>query len=187
MASPPAAPVQDFDVSPTLWIIEGPLTRDSIKGRAVGMLVSDGADAHVVASVTKAMEEAGGKPVVITLGIGGAKLSNDKVLAADGQLAGTPSVMVDAVALIVSGAGCAALLKEAAAVQFVMDASGHPKAIGYTPEARHCSTRLVSWPMTVWLRWTRTLSMLPPSGTGYASRVCGHWPDPVQAVTRNAG
>ena len=52
------------------------------------------------------------------------------------SLNGTPSVTVDAVALVLSDDGCAALLKEAAAVQFVMDAFGHLKAIGATDAAR---------------------------------------------------
>ena len=135
-ASVPTAPVQDFELSPALRIIEGPLTPDSIKGRAIGILVTDGADAGVVNALIKSIKAAGGKPVVIALKVGGAKLSNGKLLAADGQLAGTPSVLVDAIALVVSEAGCAALLKEAAAVQFVMDAFGHLKAIGHTPEAK---------------------------------------------------
>lgn len=57
-------------------------------------------------------------------------------LKADGQLAGTPSQTVDAIAVVLSADGCRALLKEAAAVQFVMDAFGHLKAIGHTPEAK---------------------------------------------------
>ena len=43
---------------------------------------------------------------------------------ADAQLAGCPSVMVDAAALVLSETGCAALLGETAAIQFVMDAFG---------------------------------------------------------------
>ncbi len=55
---------------------------------------------------------------------------------ADGQLAGTHSVLVDAVALVLSDKGCASLLNEAAAVQFVMDAFGHLKAVGASPQAQ---------------------------------------------------
>ena len=49
---------------------------------------------------------------------------------ADGQLAGTPSCTVDAIAVIFSDAAAGELSGEAAAVQFVMDAFGHLKAIG---------------------------------------------------------
>jgi catalase len=51
------------------------------------------------------------------------------MLAADGQLAGTPSVLFDAVAVILSDEGAKALSKEGAAIDFVRDAFGHLKAI----------------------------------------------------------
>ncbi|MCJ8158468.1 catalase [Sphingomonas sp. LaA6.9] len=135
-ASPVAAPVRDLDPSPALRIVDGPRAPESIKGRAIGILVADGSDAGTVASVRKLVKDAGAKPVIIAPRVGGAKLSDGSLLVADGQLAGTPSVMVDAVAIILSEAGCKALLKEAAAIQFVMDAFGHLKAIGHTPEAQ---------------------------------------------------
>jgi catalase len=135
-ASASAAPVQDLDPSPALRVIDGPLAPESIKGRAVGILVADGSPAKVVGTVMKAVRDAGGKPVVIAPKVGGATLSDGSLLPADGQLAGTPSVLVDAIALILSEEGCAALVREAAAVQFVMDAFGHLKAIGHTPDAQ---------------------------------------------------
>jgi len=53
------------------------------------------------------------------------------MLKIDGQLAGTPSVMFDAVAIILSNEAAALLGKEAAAIDFVRDAFGHLKAIGF--------------------------------------------------------
>ena len=50
-------------------------------------------------------------------------------LPADGQLAGTPSVLFDAVGVVLSKSGAKALLSEAAAIDFVRDAFGHLKAI----------------------------------------------------------
>ena len=61
--------------------------------------------------------------------MGGAKLADGSMLAADGQLAGTPSVLFDAVALILSDEGAKALSMEGAAIDFVRDAFGHLKAI----------------------------------------------------------
>ncbi|MCY1176967.1 Catalase C [compost metagenome] len=43
---------------------------------------------------------------------------------------------VDACAVVLSKEGCAMLLKEAAAVQWVMDAFGHLKAIGASAAAQ---------------------------------------------------
>ncbi len=57
------------------------------------------------------------------------KLSDGSMLKADGQLAGTPSVLFDAVAVILSESGSKALATEASAIDFVRDAFGHLKAI----------------------------------------------------------
>jgi catalase len=61
--------------------------------------------------------------------VGGARLDNGKHLPADGQLAGTPSLVFDAVAVVLGDVAGKRLAKEAAAVDFVRDAYGHLKAI----------------------------------------------------------
>ena len=108
----------------------------TLEGRSVGILVADGSDAATLAAVTKAVEAAKGRAVIIAPKIGGAKMSDGKIQRADGQLAGCPSQIFDAVAILLSEAGCASLIKEAAAVQFVTDAFGHLKAIGSSNAAR---------------------------------------------------
>jgi len=135
-ASKSAVPIQDFDPSPALRIIDGPLDLDTLEGRSVGVLIADGTDVKALDRLLKAIGSAGAQAVVIAPKVGGAKLSDGSIRKADAQLAGCPSVMVDAVALVLSREGCAALLGEAAAIQFVMDAFGHLKAIGHTPEAQ---------------------------------------------------
>ena len=135
-ASETAAPVQDLPLSPALRIVRGPREMETLVGRSVGILIAEGSDAPALAALVKSVEKAGGRPVVIAPKVGGVKLSDGSVRKADGQLAGTPSVTVDAIALILSEAGCAALLKEGAAVQFVMDAFGHLKAIGASDAAK---------------------------------------------------
>ncbi len=135
-ASATAVPVKDLDPSPALRIIGGPLEKHTLEGRAVGILIADGSDGDLIDKLTSQIGDAGGKPVLIAPKIGGAKLKDGTTLKVDAQLAGFPSVFVDAVALILSEEGTAALLKEAAAVQFVMDAFGHLKAIGATDAAK---------------------------------------------------
>jgi catalase len=61
--------------------------------------------------------------------VGGVKLADGSMLAADGQLAGTPSVLFDAVAVILSDEGAKALSMESAGIDFMRDAFGHLKAI----------------------------------------------------------
>ncbi|MBB5747598.1 catalase [Brevundimonas variabilis] len=133
-ASEPASAPFDMDVSPALRIIGK--YPDTLQGRAVGILVSDGADGTVVDAVKAAAEGEGATVKIVAPKIGGVTLKGGKRLKADGQLAGTPSVMFDAVAIVLSEAGCAELLKEGAAVDFAKDAFGHLKAIGFTPEAQ---------------------------------------------------
>ncbi len=135
-ASKAAAPVQDLEPSAALRIVNGPRAPKDIKGHVIGVLVADGSDAAAVDALKTAISKAGAVAKVIAPKIGGAKGADGTLIPADGQLAGTPSVTVDAIALVLSDTGCAALLKEAAAVQFVMDAFGHLKAIGATDAAK---------------------------------------------------
>jgi catalase len=132
--SAPAAEPQDMDMSPALRIVGK--YPPSLMGRAVGILVTDGADGAVVAAVKKAAEAEGSSVKIVAPKIGGVTLKDGKTLKADGQLAGTPSVIFDAVALVLSEDGCAQLLGEGAAIDFVHNAFGHLKAIGFTAEAQ---------------------------------------------------
>ncbi|MDF0489629.1 catalase [Sphingomonas sp. H39-1-10] len=110
--------------------------KPTLEGRAVGILIADGTDAAELDAVIKAVEAEKARAVVVAPKVGGAKLSDGTVRKADGQLAGSPSQIFDAVAIVLSDAGCAALVKEAAAVQFAMDAFGHLKAIGASAAAK---------------------------------------------------
>ncbi len=124
----------DMDTSPALRIVGK--YPDTLKGRAVGILVTDGADGAVVDAVKAAAEADGATVKIVAPKIGGVTLKGGKKLKADGQLAGTPSVVFDAVALVLSEAGCADLLKESAAMDFAAHAFAHLKAIGHTAEAQ---------------------------------------------------
>jgi catalase len=126
-AQPKAVPAKDQPPSPPLQII-GKM-KDTLKGRAVGILFHDDSDAAAVKALRKAAESAGASVKLVCLKVGGAKLSDGKHQPADGQLAGTPSVVFDAVALVLSDEAGKLLAKEAAAVDFVRDAFGHLKAI----------------------------------------------------------
>ena len=123
-----AAPVKTMPPSPALQII-GKM-KDTLAGRAVGILVADGSDGAAIKAVRKAASAAGASVKIVAPKVGGVTLADGSVLPADGQLAGTPSVLFDAVAVILSDAGAKALSREAAAVDFVRDAFGHLKAIG---------------------------------------------------------
>jgi len=122
-----AAPVQETEPSPALQII-GKM-KDTLVGRAIGILIADGSDGAIIKTIKKAAIRAGASVKIVAPKVGGAKLADGSMLAADGQLAGTPSVLFDAVAVILSGEGAKALSMEGAAIDFVRDAFGHLKAI----------------------------------------------------------
>ena len=127
VASPAAAPVQEMKLSPALQII-GKM-KNTLMGRAIGILIADGSDGAVIKNIRKAATAAGAAVKIVAPKVGGAKLADGSMLAADGQLAGTPSVLFDAVAVILSDKGAQALSRESAAIDFVRDAFGHLKAI----------------------------------------------------------
>ena len=122
-----AAPVRPMKPSPALQII-GKM-KDTLMGRAIGILIADGSDGGVIMKIKKAATDAGATVKIIAPKVGGAKLADGSLLEADGQLAGTPSVLFDAVAVILSDEGAKLLSTEGAAIDFVRDAFGHLKAI----------------------------------------------------------
>jgi catalase len=127
-AAPPAqAPVIDMPLSPALQII-GKM-KPTLDGRVVGVLVADGSEGRAVAALRKSAEAAGATVKIVAPKVGGAVLADGSKLPADGQLAGTPSINFDAVAVVLSRQGAEQMKNEAAAIDFVRDAFGHLKAI----------------------------------------------------------
>lgn len=129
----PAAPVQHLKLSDALSIQKN--MKNSLQGRCVGILITDGSDATAIDKLQKDIKKAGGSSKLVAPKLNSVVLSDKSTIKADGQLAGTPSQLFDAVAIVLSEKGTETLLKEGAAVQWVMDAFGHLKAIGYSREA----------------------------------------------------
>ena len=126
-AAPTDVPAEDRPNSPALQII-GKM-KATLNGRCVGILVNDGSDSKTINALRKAVTAAGATVKIVAPKIGGAKLDVAARIVADGQLAGTPSMLFDAVALVLSKEGAAALSKDGAAIDFVRNAFGHLKAI----------------------------------------------------------
>ena len=124
-----AAPVQEFEPSPSLQII-GKM-KDTLMGRSIGILIAAGSDGSTIKSLKAAAIDAGASVKIIAPKIGGAKLADGSFMPVDRQLAGTPSVLFDAVAIILSDEGAQSLSIESTAIDFVRDAFGHLKAIAY--------------------------------------------------------
>ena len=113
--------------SPALQIIGR--MKAALEGRCVGILVNDGSDGKTIAALRKAEMDAGATVKVVAPKIGGVKLADGSRLPAEGRLAGTPSMVFDAVAVVLSEDGAKAFAKEGAAIDFVRNAFGHLKAI----------------------------------------------------------
>ena len=86
-------------------------------------------------ALTSALAKAGASFEIIAPRVGGAKASDGSLVEADQMLAGAPSVLYDAVALLPSQAAIADLVKESTARDFVADAFAHCKFIGYVEAA----------------------------------------------------
>ncbi len=131
-ALPSAVPPIDMKVSPALSIV-GKM-KPTLAGRKVGILFDEGSSKADIDRVKADVETAGGKAMLIAPRVGGIKVKGG-TLKADGQLAGTPSVLFDAVALVLTRESATKLSEEGAAVDFVRDAFGHLKALGCTADA----------------------------------------------------
>ena len=129
----PAVKPIDLPDSPALSLIKK--AKPTLAGRKIAVLVTDGAeDAHIDA-LRKAVEKEGAALAVVAPKIGGITTKGGKRLAADQALSGAPSVLFDAVVLLLSPAGAQMLAKEAGAVNWLRDAFGHLKVIGHLAAA----------------------------------------------------
>jgi catalase len=131
----PARPVRkDLEASPALSIVlNGP---KSFAGRKVGALVSDGVDAALIKALRTALEAEHATLKLIAPQVGGVKAADGSLIEADEKIDGGPSVVFDAVAVLLSAEGAALLARESTARDFVADAFAHLKFIAYTKQAR---------------------------------------------------
>lgn len=127
------APITDLPVSDPLSILKnGPA---SFKGRKLGILLSDGADPTLFKALVKAVDAEGAVYEVVAPKIGGVTLGDGTKVAARHKIDGGPSVLFDAVAILVSEEGAAELAADAATKDFASDAFAHCKFIGFSAEA----------------------------------------------------
>ena len=131
-ASPTTRGPIDLDLSPSLSIVNK--AKSTLTGRKVGIVFTDGSPSAGITKLAAAVRAAGATPILIAPRLLDVA-TEPTAMDADGQLAGTPSVTCDAIAIVVTKAGAAALAADPAAVQFVADAYAHLKAIGHTAAA----------------------------------------------------
>ena len=132
-ATPAATPITDLPESPALSILKnGP---DTFEGRKLGVLLTDDADAELYHALKKAADKEGAMLEVIAPEIGGVTLSDGTEVPAQQNIEGGPSILYDAVAIIVSEKEGKRIAGFPAAQDFLTDAFAHMKYIAYTDGA----------------------------------------------------
>ena len=133
-ARPTKVPARtDLPSSDALSIVKK--MKSGLSTKVIGCLVADGTDTKKVMALEAAAHKLGAHVKIIAPKIGGATGSDGKLIEADFQLAGGPSVLFDSVYLELSQAGAKLLSAEAAAVSWVRDAFAHLKVIGSSAES----------------------------------------------------
>jgi catalase len=130
---PAREPVTDLPASPALSIVaNGPGT---FAGRKIGVLVTDGADAKILAGLASAARQQDVTVELVAPAVGGIEASDGQRIEAGQKIDGGPSVLYDAVMLLPSPEGAGTLTQVPAARDFVADAYAHCKFIGYVGHA----------------------------------------------------
>jgi catalase len=133
--APAARPTRtDLPASPTLSLLAK--AKPTLAGRRIGVLIDADSDLEIVKTLQKDVNKFGGQIALIAPKVGTAAQALGKIPPSDlFQLAGGPSVLFDAVAIVLSETSGKTLSQNAAAVAWVHDAFAHLKVIGHTPGA----------------------------------------------------
>jgi catalase len=131
----PAEPTRtDLEPSPALSILHNRSV--TFEGRKVGALVTDGVDRDLLSALKKTLDKEGANLEVIAPTIAGVEASDGSWIEANQKIDGGPSVLYDAVALLMAKQGHDQLANNPAARDFVADAFAHSKFIAYTDAAK---------------------------------------------------
>lgn len=137
-ALPKAAPSpvktkSNLKKSPALSILlKGP---NSFAGRKLGLFIADGSDADMINDFQTAAKKEKALVELIAPQVTTVRLSNGKKVSAQQNIKGGPSVLYDAVAIILTEEQATLMQKNPAAKDFVSDAFAHAKFIAYNVEA----------------------------------------------------
>jgi catalase len=108
----------------------------NFKGRRLGVLITDGIDADLVAAVQDAIASEEANLEFVAKHVGAIKASDGSSFTAAQTISGGPSVLYDAVALLISDEGVTGLEDDPATRDFIADAFAHSKFTAYTTPAR---------------------------------------------------
>jgi catalase len=126
---PARAPI-DVETSPALSMLAHPL--ESFAGRKLGVLVSPGTDAKTLRMLRKAADAEGMMFAVVAPTVEGVTDSEGNPIDVAEKIDGGPSVLFDAVAVVVAPEQADAIAAHPGAKDFVSDAHVHKKFVAYT-------------------------------------------------------
>lgn len=122
----------DLPPSPSLSLIKK--AQPILKGRTVGILVSDGSPRAEIDALVSRLKKEGAEGALIAPKVSGVKDASGKPLDIAHALAGAPSVLFDAVAILINTSEAETLSECMDAKAWVQDAYRHLKVIGANGE-----------------------------------------------------
>jgi len=133
-AAPASVPTRtDLKPSKALSIALNP--PKTFEGRKVGVVITDGVNRGLLDNLKKEIAALGATIELVAPAVGGVVSDDGTHIPANQKIGGAPSVLYDAVALLPSEAGATLLMKNGAAIEFILDAFGHCKFIGWVSAA----------------------------------------------------
>ncbi|MBS0351506.1 MAG: catalase HPII, partial [Proteobacteria bacterium] len=131
----PAKPVNTTLAKSTALsiMLNGP---QDFKGRKLGVLLSDNVDANLFYSLQKQVSQIQAVLEIIAPQVGGVKLSDGSWIQADQNIDGGPSVLYDAIVILINTIDTEKWLKMLSVRDFITDAYFHCKFIGYSQGAQ---------------------------------------------------
>ena len=107
----------------------------TFEGRTLGVYINNGACSDIFEALQKELKAKGANMKVIAPKVGGAKLSDGKHVDADEQIDGAPSVVFDAIAVVLGKEESEVLVDNKVSLDFISDAYAQCKYIGYNKAA----------------------------------------------------
>ncbi len=123
--------IDDLATSDALALLS--LGPDSFAGRKLGVLVADGSDAKTIRSIKRAASSVGATVALVAPTRHGITDSEGAELEIAEKIEGGPSVLFDAIAVVLDTEDAESLGTLAPAKDFVTDAHAHGKFVAYTP------------------------------------------------------
>ncbi|MDV6032411.1 MAG: catalase [Phycisphaera sp. RhM] len=130
----PKVPVGDPQPSPPLS--QYSVAPQSLAGKKIGLLTTDGIDASFYQSLAKLAEGEQATLEVVTPKAGPIKTSKGETVMPDHFLAGGPSVLFDCVVVAPTASQSETLVADSDAIDWIRNAFGHLKVIGFNDAAK---------------------------------------------------